>query len=456
MNTLLLAALTNANYHDDFEGHKVKITTKAAGGHKYKFNSKYFSVSEAFKHVLKKDKPSNQCESVAESLVMECPQDYDLVKDVRYPFCEFVTLEPFELTCPGVKHAAECLELTSKRECPEGYHMDKKLHTCNKTEIGDLTYECPDDEYVVMDGKKGKYCEKTIQQCEFVCPSGSFRDPSTDLCTERIPVHPPICPDGFELSEDETFCFADITRPCGKHDLHIEKHHDKDDDKKAHHLRRLDAKKHDDHKLKYAESKYMADAHKDTKYKKMMHEKPMPALKLKEKEFHDKYGYKVHGPKKEKVKHVKSDVKGKKADFITGKLINKGLCTYQEISPVIPSFELVTVPEVEECKDVIDMQPVERVCEDGFELVQQYHKEPACVKTDTVDAVCPDGLIELNKMCYVELPKSKTCPIGFRLTDDELFCTKSDIVAPKYQWLLARQCEGYKCIDYYENSCIFK
>jgi hypothetical protein len=458
MNTFVLAALSNANYHDEVHGEKVHITTKHAGGHKYKFDSKYFSVSEAFNHALKKDKPSNQCERVNKSIVTECPEDYVLVDDVRYPFCEFVTTEPIDLVCTGTSFEDECYGLDSSRVCPDGYFMDKKSHVCTRAEFREVEYVCPpaEEEYFVMDGKKGKYCEASIIECEFVCPSGSYRDPATGLCMEKI-AEDPTCLDGFVLSDDMTYCFREEIRPCNKHDVEVAKHHGE----KAHHLRRLNEKhdieeKYADHKLKVDAHKMKDEIHKDSKYVKQMHSKAMPIMK--EKEFHsakDKYGVKAFESKVKKV-HTKEHTKGKPSDWVQTQIIDRGLCTYQDISAPIPAYIDVEVPEVKECKTVIDMQPVERVCEDGFEMATQWHhKEPTCVKSDSTDLICPVGTTEIDKMCYVVIDSEKTCQMGFRLTDDGLFCAKSDVVPPKYQWLLARQCEGYKCIDYYENSCLF-
>lgn len=365
------------------------------------------SMNEAFKMVLKKDKPANQCEMVDSSLMIDCPTDYNIVDDVKYPYCEFTETVAPGTACGGYEYDGLCYDYVKLPECPVGYTLSKDKKNCYDAEFLPVDVICPTD-YILTQGKKGQYCEKTTIECEEVCPAGSIV--SGDDCLEEERLLPNICPDGYELSEDGTYCFKTIEKPCDKKDYI--------DDKK--HLRR-----------RLLENDYHSH---DVKYVKAID--------------------KSHFAKKAQFDDKLSEEK-KSKDFVVQRLVEKGLCTFEEIVPSIEQFITVEVAKETICRDIVDWENIEFVCPDGFDQVEQkFKKIPYCAKTADAALQCLDGLKEFKKKCYQEIPEEITCPVGYRLVND--VCEKVLIKPPTYHWMLARECIGYKCVDYYENSCLFK
>lgn len=387
-------------------------------------HKKYYDMAKAFENVMKKDRSVNTCDR--DIITIECAEGFVLVDDVPNPYCQFIDEQPVDLICTGVIIGEECYEVTNEIGCPSGTYMDeKKKHgkgkkdiQCNRSDFAPVEQVCPEGFEIIQEKKRDR-CNRVTEECELVCPEGTVEEENGVLaCFEEIPLLP-RCPDGFELADDLEYCVREVERPCDKKDLFHEKSKSKSG---LRHLKAIDEKT-------------------DIKFK--------GAKLIKEPKF------KVKKDKDDKITH--HVVKEAKKDYVVTRLIEKGLCTYEEIVPAIVDVEKIEVDRVEECFEVNEVEPVALACPDGFELQEsKFSKAPACVATEIVPPVCPDGTILFEDMCYSPLDRRPVCPVGFRLNAAKDLCEKVDIQPPEYEWTEVRRCVGYDCQAYYDVACQVK
>lgn len=402
------------------------LSQSATAGH-------HGSSKKVDESMFKKTENSNQC-YVIDDLAVECPVGYQFVSAVEgkkgtYEYCEAIDVILPSPRCPvpAVEINGQCYVQDCHLICPDGFTASsgKKGHgSCFATEIVNPEEVCP-FMYEVVDSKKsGPYCKSMEQAITVRCPEHTVETPAGCLGQEH--VFPGSCPDGFSpVPGDDNYCVREVERPCD--------YKKKDGDKKhgGHHRRLQHHSGHGNgHDYHYVPVDMHEEYHGHTEK------------------------VKVSKPKAPKLKKTKQPKK--EAAYGFTKLVEESFCVYEEYVPAMDQVVDVIVPPIEAHKDIVMTAPIEYICPAGFDLSYEGKKKkdqtPVCVSSMIANPVCPIGTEPMGDCCVAEVPFEDYCPAG-TLPEDG-FCVTSQIVPPHYRWMLERECEGFECRQYYDNSCV--
>lgn len=420
------------------------LSQSATAGHHGHGSSK--KVDES---IFKKSENSNQC-FIVDDVAVECPVGYQFVSAIEgkkgiYEYCEAIDVMMPTPRCPvpATEVNGACYVQDCNLVCPVGFSASagkkKGGGSCFATEILQAEAVCP-FMYDVVEGSKKKgdrYCKALENIVTIQCPEGTVEtEEMTCLGTEH--VLPGVCPEGFEpVPGDEQYCFREVERPCD----------DKKGDKKhSGHHRRLEGYP------SHYESTYSSGHHSGHQ-----HDYHYVSVDMEE-DHHHGHGQKVKTTKPKAPKLKKTKQPKKEAAYGFTRLVEESYCIYEEYVPAHEQTIDVIVAPIEVHKDVVQTAPIEYICPSGFDLSYDGGKkkksssEPVCVSSMVADPVCPDGTVSMGDCCVTEVPFENYCAAG-TLPEDG-FCVSSMIAPPTYRWMLERECEGFECRQYYENSCV--